>query len=206
MSVKQELRCLLASYSPKQVHVALLEIFKEDYEFLSSLYGSAPQAAKAHKRKASAVAAEPVVAAAEPVLAEESLKVTPGTKIRIVKKEELVPAGQEQEQDDQEEEEELAPEPKPSKFRSPKEVRNWQKENEEKKYAELMSQGIVPESLLTQENLKKWLEKDDRTYAYIARELVGVSEGVVSSTAQKFGLKSSVNKKRAMIAANKVKK
>jgi len=204
MSVKQELRCLLASYSAKQVHVALLEIFKEDYEFLSSLYGSAPQAARAHKRKAAPVAAEPVVAAAEPVLAEESLKVTPGTKIRIVKKEEVVPA--EQEQDDKEEEEELAPEPKPSKFRSPREVRNWQKENEEKKYAELMSQGIVPESLLTQENLKKWLEKEDRTYAYIARELVGVSEGVVSSTAQKFGLKSSVNKKRAMIAANKVKK
>ena len=203
MSVKQELRCLLASYSPKQVHVALLEIFKEDYEFLSSLYGSTPQPVRSHKRKASAVAAEPVVAEAEPVLAEESLKVTPGTKIRIVKKEEVVPA--EQEKDD-EEEEELAPEPKPSKFRSPKEVRNWQKENEEKKYAELMSQGIVPESLLTQENLKKWLEKDDRTYAYIARELVGVSEGVVSSTAQKFGLKSSVNKKRAMIAANKVKK
>lgn len=202
MSVKQELRCLLASYSPKQVHVALLEIFKEDYEFLSSLYGSAPQAARAHKRKAAPVAAEPVVAEAEPVV-EESLKVTPGTKIRIVKKEEVVPA--EQEKDD-EEEEELAPEPKPSKFRSPKEVRNWQKENEEKKYAELMSQGIVPESLLTQENLKKWLEKEDRTYAYIARELVGVSEGVVSSTAQKFGLKSSVNKKRAMIAANKVKK
>ena len=201
MSVKQELRCLLASYSPKQVHVALLEIFKEDYEFLSSLYGSAPQAARAHKRKAAPP--EPVVAGAEPVV-EESLKVTPGTKIRIVKKEEVVPA--EQEQDYQEEEEELAPEPKPSKFRSPKEVRNWQKENEEKKYAELMSQGIVPESLLTQENLKKWLEKDDRTYAYIARELVGVSEGVVSSTAQKFGLKSSVNKKRAMIAANKVKK
>jgi len=202
MSVKQELRCLLASYSPKQVHVALLEIFKEDYEFLSSLYGSAPQPVRAHKRKASPSA--PVVAEAEPVVAEESLKVTPGTKIRIVKKEEVVPA--EQEQDDQEEEEELAPEPKPSKFRSPKEVRNWQKENEEKKYAELMSQGIVPESLLTQENLKKWLEKEDRTYAYIARELVGVSEGVVSSTAQKFGLKSSVNKKRAMIAANKVKK
>jgi hypothetical protein len=202
MSVKQELRCLLASYSPKQVHVALLEIFKEDYEFLSSLYGSAPQAARAHKRKAAPP--QPLVAEAEPVLAEESLKVTPGTKIRIVKKEEVVPA--EQEQDYQEEEEELAPEPKPSKFRSPKEVRNWQKENEEKKYAELMSQGIVPESLLTQENLKKWLEKDDRTYAYIARELVGVSEGVVSSTAQKFGLKSSVNKKRAMIAANKVKK
>jgi len=204
MSVKQELRCLLASYSPKQVHVALLEIFKEDYEFLSSLYGSAPQAARAHKRKAAPVAAGPVVSEAEPVLAEESLKVTPGTKIRIVKKEEVVPA--EQEQDDKEEEEELAPEPKPSKFRSPREVRNWQKENEEKKYAELMSQGIVPESLLTQENLKKWLEKEDRTYAYIARELVGVSEGVVSSTAQKFGLKSSVNKKRAMIAANKVKK
>jgi hypothetical protein len=199
MSVKQELRCLLASYSPKQVHVALLEIFKEDYEFLSSLYGSAPQAARAHKRKAP-VAAEPV--AEEPVVAEESLKVTPGTKIRIVKKEEVIPA----EQQEQEEEEELAPEPKPSKFRSPREVRNWQKENEDKKYAELMSQGIVPETLLTQENLKKWLEKDDRTYAYIARELVGVSEGVVSATAQKFGLKSSVNKKRAMIAANKVKK
>ena len=200
MSVKQELRCLLASYSPKQVHVALLEIFKEDYEFLSSLYGSAAPAGRSHKRKASPP--EPVAAESGPVV-EESLKVTPGTKIRIVKKEEVVPAEQEQEQ---EEEEELAPEPKPSKFRSPKEVRNWQKENEEKKYAELMSQGIVPESLLTQENLKKWLEKDERTYAYIARELVGVSEGVVSATAQKFGLKSSVNKKRAMIAANKVKK
>lgn len=202
MSVKQELRCLLASYSPKQVHAALLEIFKEDYEFLSSFYGSTPP--KSHKRKVQAqepVAAEPVCSP-EPVVAEESMKVTPGTKIRIVKKEEAPPAQQEQ----QEEEEELAPEPKPSKFRSPKEVRNWQQEHEKKKYAELMSQGVVPESLLTQDNLKRWLEQDGRTYASIARELVGVSEGVVSTTAQKFGLKSSVNKKRAMIAANKGKK
>ena len=204
MSVKQELRCLLASYSPKQVHVALLEIFKEDYEFLSSFYGSTPP--KSHKRKAQVqdpVAAGPVSSPGPVAVAEESMKVTPGTKIRIVKKEE---APQAEEQEQEEEEEELAPEPKPSKFRSPKEVRNWQQEHEKKKYAELMSQGVVPESLLTQENLKRWLEQDGRTYASIARELVGVSEGVVSTTAQKFGLKSSVNKKRAMIAANKGKK
>lgn len=204
MSVKQELRCLLASYSPKQVHAALLEIFKEDYEFLSSFYGSTPP--KAHKRKAQVQVQEPVSAPEPVAVAEESMKVTPGTKIRIVKKEEAPPAQQEQEQEQEEEEEELAPEPKPSKFRSPKEVRNWQQEHEKKKYAELMSQGVVPESLLTQENLKRWLEQDGRTYASIARELVGVSEGVVSTTAQKFGLKSSVNKKRAMIAANKGKK
>lgn len=60
------------------------------------------------------------------------------------------------------------------------------------KNKELLEKGIVPESLLTKENLEKWL-KSGKSYMRIAKE-TGVYEGDVSRTARNFGLSSAPSK------------
>ncbi len=81
-----------------------------------------------------------------------------------------------------------------------------QQEAEKKKRAELDAQGITAESLLTEANLRKWVEDEGRTYSYIARNYVGCPDTLVSSVAKKFGLKSKISKRRIMtIAASKKK-
>jgi hypothetical protein len=81
-----------------------------------------------------------------------------------------------------------------------------QQDAEKKKRAELDTQGITAESLLTEANLRKWVEDEGRTYSYIARNYVGCPDTLVSSVAKKFGLKSKISKRRIMtIAASKKK-
>lgn len=61
------------------------------------------------------------------------------------------------------------------------------------KRKELEEQGIIPESLLTKENLEKWLNSG-KTYQGIAREYVGVHENDISFVAKKYGLQSMTAK------------
>ena len=58
---------------------------------------------------------------------------------------------------------------------------------------ELINSGIKPESLLTRENLEKWLDSG-MSYQRIAREITGCHESVVSASANKYGLKSKIGK------------
>lgn len=74
-------------------------------------------------------------------------------------------------------------------YRDPKEMKEWQKDQEEQKYKEYEKKGINPKDLLTKENLKKWLEEEGRTYSYIAREYVGCKDIEVSAIAKLFGIK-----------------
>lgn len=67
------------------------------------------------------------------------------------------------------------------------------KEEVLKKHKELLEKGIRPESLLTKENLTKWLG-DGLSYMRIAREHVGLSENEVSAMAKNFGLQSDIKK------------
>jgi len=76
-----------------------------------------------------------------------------------------------------------------------------QQEAEKKKRAELDAQGITAESLLTEANMRKWVEDEGRTYSYIARNYVGCPDTLVSSVAKKFGLKSKISKRRIMTIA-----
>jgi hypothetical protein len=52
----------------------------------------------------------------------------------------------------------------------------------EKKRAELEAQGIVPESLVTKENLEKWLGSG-LSYQRIAKELTGCQDAYISTIA-----------------------
>jgi len=63
----------------------------------------------------------------------------------------------------------------------------------EKKYAELKGKGINPESLLSKENLEKWLN-DGMSYMRISREKVGLGDKIVSEYAKKYNLKSTITK------------
>ena len=63
----------------------------------------------------------------------------------------------------------------------------------EKKYAELKGKGINPESLLSKENLEKWLN-EGMSYMRISREKVGLADKIVSDYAKKYNLKSLITK------------
>ena len=75
------------------------------------------------------------------------------------------------------------------KFRDPKEVKAWQKAEEEKKKQDLRSRGIKTKDVLTRDNLAKWLS-EGYTYARIAREEGGCSEQLVSQISRGYGLSS----------------
>jgi hypothetical protein len=92
-----------------------------------------------------------------------------------------------------------------SGLRNPQEQKKWQKEQEDKKMRDLRATGVNPASLLTEANLRKWVEDEKKTFAFIAREYVGLSDGVVAAEAKKYGLQSDTSKRRAMIAANKAR-
>jgi hypothetical protein len=57
---------------------------------------------------------------------------------------------------------------------------------------ELLEQGIEPESLLTKENLEKWLNSG-KSYMRIAKE-TGIDAGEVSRKSKEFGLSSKTSK------------
>ena len=83
-----------------------------------------------------------------------------------------------------------------------KKMKLWQKEQEQKKLAELQAAGVVPETLLTADNVRQWVEKEGKTYAYVAREYLGMPEAKVAEFGKKNGILSQMSKKRAVVAAN----
>lgn len=87
------------------------------------------------------------------------------------------------------------------KYRDPKEMKVWQKEQEDKKRKENEAKGIKPKDLLTKENLKKWIEDEGRTYSYIAREHVGCKDTEVSAAAKAFNIENT--RKQVTIQAKK---
>jgi len=82
-----------------------------------------------------------------------------------------------------------------------KDLKKWQKEQEQKKLAELTAKGIDPHTLLTVENLRKWILEDSKTFAYVSREYLGLPEAKVAEFGNKHDIKSKITQKRAVIAA-----
>lgn len=120
-------------------------------------------------------------------------------KVRIVKREEVAQAEAEAEGEAE------AQEGSQKSYPDAKDVKKWQKEQEDIKARELDSKGINPASLLTKENMKKWIVDEKKTFAYIAREYVGLSDATIASTAKSMGLQSDYSKRRAQIVASKAK-
>ena len=93
-----------------------------------------------------------------------------------------------------------------NKYRDPKEMKAWQKAEEDKKRAELQGAGINGYDLMTVENMKQWVEVDGKTYSAVAREYLGIPDNQVSAFGKKHGIQSSVSKRRTMTMIAKMKK
>jgi outer membrane biosynthesis protein TonB len=197
MSLREVLRELSAKHSYVDLHKELLGLMREEYSALNEFFSAAEK--KPRQRKPVPEAQHPVPEAQHPV-PEETVphKMLANTKIRIIKKASAAPAPA------------PAPEPatapaEPDSQEKPrmnsKELKAWQREQEAKKLAELKANGITPESLLTAENIKRWIEGEHRTFAYVAREYVGMPEDKVADFAKGHGVKSSISKKRAILSA-----
>ena len=160
-SLKEELALLIGKYGVIQVHDELMNRMTLEYRYLRKLF----------EGKDSKKPVEKIVIVEEKT--EE--KVEEENKNTVVSVEEK--------------KEEKGEEVK--KFKDSKEQKAWQKEMEEKKKKELEAKGIQPKSLLTKENLKKWIEEEGRTFSYIAREYTGTRDYEVSSAAKLFGIENT---------------
>lgn len=220
------MRQVIATHSFEAVHKCLNEISKEDYEFLKTLYGKEKKdkPERKEKKEAPAAQAHPVTQAQEDT--DEYIHAAPklrgDAKVRIVKKptapSDLPPVVAEATAPPTVQVTKVltptvAPAPSSTKqpqqthtesgFTDPKDIKKWQKEQEDAKKRELEAAGITPSSLLTKENLKKWVVDEKKTFAYVAREYVGLPDSMVASAAKSYGIQSENSKRRAMIAANK---
>ena len=188
--LKWYLKELVSWYSLQEVHAAVDEMCKEEFAFLKKLYAPVLTVKKV---------VAPVSDASGAYSSQdqqEEPKLRPDAKVRVVKKPtaEATPLVA------------APPTQHESGLTDPKDLKKWQKEQEEKNKRELDAQGINPASLLTKENLQRWIVEEKKTYAAVAREYVGLPDSMVASSAKSFGIQSDTTKKRAMIAANKSKK
>jgi hypothetical protein len=215
--LRQNLQELIAIHGTGKVYAELYGKMKEEYEFLREFFSEekAPRAVPPKKKVVKSTTVP--TANQDSDTTDMSASALRDAKIRIVKKEvaavepdplELFPPAVENEEENEQESEVAAVVPlasKPPTFKNPKEAKAWQKEQELKKKQELSDLGILPNSLLTKENLERWIVHDSRTYAYIAREYVGLPEAMVSETAKAFGIQTEASKKRnEMIKKKKV--
>ncbi len=224
--VKKAIRNLLAEHGILRVHTLFREVLEEDYRVLRNLVGGVNEVhIKEEKVVQAPIEVVPKVEKAKPIA---KAKPTPKVKEdkQKVKKEKVKKVVVEEKKEEVMEEDfidSLVPKKITNQTQvfvtklkegedvdnvpanlTTKELREWQKQEEEKKQKELVSQGIDPNSLMTVENLKRWVEDEKKSYSYIARRLVGLPEAHVATEAKKHGLVSEVAKRRmAILAARK---
>jgi regulator of replication initiation timing len=84
-------------------------------------------------------------------------------------------------------------------FRDPKEMKEFQRNSEIAKRKENDEAGINVADILTKDNLKKWIEDEGHTYAWVAREKAGCPDTQVAATAQMMGIRSKISRKRGIL-------
>ena len=200
-SLRSDIRSLIAKYGFQAVHTELQNEMRETYDFLRQFYGPAKNnlvipivetipdriATPHHKPLAKMIVAiEPPEFELSPP--EESLVTETGqdhTEKEVVRdpslKEVVIQAKREMAAS-------IA-------AADGSEVFSKAKHREEviKKYNELVEKGIKPESLLTKDNMTKWLN-EGMSYMRIAREQVGLPDTQISAMAKQFGLQSDARK------------
>lgn len=159
--LQTELLSMIGRYGVESVHKALMNRMKDEYSYLKNCF-------------------------------EEKKKDVVKKSVEVVKNEEVVKSNEVVVVDVVENEGEKIVEVKQDKksqnFRNSKEVKEWQKVQEEKKFEENRAKGVVKKDLLTKENLKKWIEEEGRTFSYIAREYIGCRDTEVSAAAKLWGV------------------
>jgi hypothetical protein len=212
------LRQVIASYGYEATHDCFLKIMKDDYSFLHKFHGNKVQKVQRDQKEVVEVVEVVPVISNIPDVQEET---KPAKKPVKKKEKEVVPpvesftetAPEAMLEDDMIDNlvvsknqkivvNKIGSDNKPS-FITKKESDDWQKEQENTTRLRLESEGINPESLLTEENLRNWIEKEDHGYAVVAREKVGLPESVVTEVCKRYGIESAQAKRRRMIMAQK---
>jgi hypothetical protein len=194
--IESEIRKLVSSYGYQYVNDTLQSMMKNEYAYLSKLFQttatpvivaptvttlvSQPTAAikKQKKVKNAKVVDQPKVT--EPKVDEPTNTLVLNEEIKEVVVRNTTPA-----------------------YRDPKEMKEFQKTEEEKKRKENEGLGIELSQILTKDNLKQWIEIEGHTYAWVAREKAGCKESQIAATAQMMGIKSRITKKKALIMAGR---
>lgn len=160
-SLKDDLSMLIATYGIRDIHMALMSRMETDYHYLKK------------------------------IMEKEEKKVKP-VEVKEVKKE-VKPIEVKEEVNEVETNEEVEDKDKDKdkKYRDPKEMKAWQKEQEENKRKENEAKGIKPKDLLTKENLQKWYGEEGRTFSYISREYVGCKDTEVSSAVKLYSIENT---------------
>jgi hypothetical protein len=163
--MEEGLNQLLYTYGMQAVYVALEKRMKADYAFLKTVYADkqVTKPVPVEKVKEVKVSIPSVEQTDSFTEVEESNVVS--TNLSVDSKE-----------------------VKEKKFRDPKEIKEWQRSEEEKKRVENEAKGLKKEQLLTKDNLKKWIEEENRTYCYISRTYVGCKDTEVSAAAKTYGI------------------
>lgn len=200
LPLKLKLRQILLYHSSQEVYTTLREMLQEEYTFLQSLF--APVASPT-VQSPTVVQAIPLTHYPE-VQSEPTHRVTSNTRIRVVKRDtQSEPPPITKLPEPVEEEEEVVEESKEQSLADRKAaIKRDNTEKTQKKYQELVSNGIIPKSLLTKDNIEKWV-KDGLSYTQIARDHVGIDAEEIGLIAKGFGIKSNIAMKRAAIMAAK---
>jgi hypothetical protein len=208
--LRYKIRELLLLHSAEEIYTTLRSIFNEDYQFYQTLFNlpaPAPASAEpepAEPEPAAAMQEEPVPAAEAPVVEVPVLRAS--TKIRIVKKPAPNPLPENHEPSD---EPILHPIAAPIVTDATTErdrkmqIKKEQNEKVNAKFEELKSKGIDSYTLLTKDNLKRWVDTERLTYTQIARDHVGITADEIAAIAKGFGIQSHIAKKRAIIIAGR---
>ena len=197
MSLREVFRELSSRHSLVEMHKELMSLLQEEYAMLKEFFE--PKRKKHEPQTQPQTQPQPQTQTQQPqpqqpqqpqtqAQAQDTpVKVLANTKIRIIKASDLI---------------ETAPAPPQETTRmNSKDLKQWQKDQEAKKLKELTTQGILPETLLTKENIVKWIKDEQRTFAFVAREYVGMPEAKVAEFAKEHGVSSSISKKRAILSA-----
>jgi hypothetical protein len=198
MSLREVFRELSSRHSLVEMHKELMSLLQEEYAMLKEFFEpkrKKPQPQPQEPQEPQPQEPQqPQQPQPKPQAQDTPVKVLANTKIRIIKASDLIEAAA------------PAPAPAPAPPQettrmNSKDLKQWQKDQEAKKLKELTTQGILPETLLTKENIVKWIKDEQRTFAFVAREYVGMPEAKVAEFAKEHGVSSSISKKRAILSA-----
>jgi CRISPR/Cas system CSM-associated protein Csm4 (group 5 of RAMP superfamily) len=186
--IESELRKLVSSYGYQKINDSLQSMMKTEYAYLSKLFQVA-QPLIVHPAPSTTVAVEPVkkqkkikkVKIIDEPKAEEPINT-------LVLEEDIKDI--------------IVSNPNPA-YRDPKQIKEFQKIEEEKKRKENEEAGIELSQILTKENLKQWIEIEGHTYAWVAREKAGCKESQIAAMAQMMGIRSRITKKKALIMSGR---
>ena len=211
--LEQDVRTLIAKHGLRETYEKFQKILHTDYAFLSTLFIKETELPQPQGDLTSNSDLKPLelplqkekkpvkLAHKQPSNTSDQIsslvpsKFTPGMKLLVMKDEK-------EEQEEQEEEQE---EQKKPQFTSSKEAKQWQKEQEELRREQNERNGIQPESLLTPENMKKWVIEEKKPYSTIARDIVGLPEYRIAEFAKQNNIISDTAKRRAAIIAKRIK-